>query len=62
MWYYIVKEEILKNYLKNIFALLGLCDVIVAIFVAFFGRLPNSTEIIALAIFQVIAFMTIWED
>ena len=52
----------MKNCLKNVFALLGLCDVIVAIFVAFFGRLPNSTEIVALAIFQVIAFMTIWED
>ena len=52
----------MKNCLKNIFALLGIGDIIVAIFAMFFGRIPNSTEIVTLAIIQTLVFMAIWRD
>lgn len=52
----------MKNCLKNIFALLGMCDVIVATFLVLFNRLPNFLEGVTLAIFQAFVFIVIWED
>ena len=50
----------MKKFFKNVFALLGICDVVVATFLVLFNRVPNFLESVALAIFQALVFIAIW--